>query len=592
MDGKSSDLEENNYDSAQEEEEREARLRELYEYPNEPASSEEPDDAQAIGDLHERLGLPRPDARFFDTGKERTKILVDRKMISNMLECDLWSRREQHFTLYSYETVYDLSTRVMFEPDQANLLVSPKFVHRRPLVITKDAIIREICEYFPAAREILNMGVGRLVMAGGAVANSVYHRYRDAAVHAKDADFFFYGISVEEAEKLIITICEWWTSQGSLFVVYRNEHVTTLFMNDIASVRYGETYQLIHRVYKSPDCIIGGFDLSPCALLWDGEHIMFTDLGMFTVISGLFIVDVSRQSTSFEGRISKYTTKAFTPIFIAKSVKDLKDEFPPLPGKKWRNIPLGGHLNIGIYPSDYVGLVQLQGSIFLSSYYSDYDSGQDYNAYKVEITNALCISRGKEKSVVWGGTMEEAFGPKFKLPMVDLEYFTPDTYWATVGRHPEYTDPTAGEKYMMMRWFGQTYWDEIALIGGRTWVQFRLDFLNTHLPPLHKRIKEAKIPIGVVKWLGMHQNPSRQRFTSSIHPIEETIAWYRPQCMRTLTIGLPMNIFLVLHLGWRDPTKTSTLCVIPRDIFRMLMSYIRRAIRHSPMDMVLTNNYK
>jgi len=178
----------------------------------------------------------------------------------------------------------------------------------------------------------------KLVAAGGAIFKALY---RDVA---DDVDFFFVDENQErlsnantnpEVAKLydmfLITIITYLTNawfnervildilllgnivdrktrtrKNPKVYVARGEFVTTVHLTDYHDSE-SLKYQFIHRVYPSVESILGGFDLGPAMVAYDGHRILATELGAWSALSKTIIVDISRRSTSFEHRLKKYS---------------------------------------------------------------------------------------------------------------------------------------------------------------------------------------------------------------------------------------------------------------------------------------------
>jgi len=86
--------------------------------------------------------------------------------------------------------------------------------------------------------------------------------------------------------------------------------------------RIDTKYQFILRLYPTLDSILGGFDLGCSMVAYDGREFLATPLGAFTLINSMIIVDISRRSTTFGRRLSKYRDRGFSIAFpgFAKDV--------------------------------------------------------------------------------------------------------------------------------------------------------------------------------------------------------------------------------------------------------------------------------
>ena len=122
-----------------------------------------------------------------------------------------------------------------------------------------------------------------------------------------DADFFFVNVTEEEADTMLSEIRHLFEElyestyfRGRFFEgILESRRVTTCIVS-------GQVYQFVHRIYPSAMHVIGGFDLGPGMMYFDGESIWTHPFGAFSVAHALIIGDLSRRSPSYEARIAKY----------------------------------------------------------------------------------------------------------------------------------------------------------------------------------------------------------------------------------------------------------------------------------------------
>lgn len=69
--------------------------------------------------------------------------------------------------------------------------------------------------------------------------------------------------------------------------------------------------QIILRIYSSISEILHGFDLGSSAVGYDGTHIYFTSLSQYAYANAVNIVDTTRRSMTYEGRLCKYIARGF-----------------------------------------------------------------------------------------------------------------------------------------------------------------------------------------------------------------------------------------------------------------------------------------
>jgi len=69
--------------------------------------------------------------------------------------------------------------------------------------------------------------------------------------------------------------------------------------------------QIILNIYDSISQILHGFDLGSCSVAFDGKDVYFTSVGKFAYENGFNILDLERNSTSYEYRLKKYFKRGF-----------------------------------------------------------------------------------------------------------------------------------------------------------------------------------------------------------------------------------------------------------------------------------------
>jgi hypothetical protein len=179
---------------------------------------------------------------------------------------------------------------------------------------------------FPLITQLLQFLHGRIVAAGGAIFKAVERAHTNKYVTHTDIDLFFIDADIEsdlfsDEEKIskanavlvsaITYLTDSWTRGvycGDEFVdrhviICRNEFVTTVYL---CADSHESKIQFIHRVYPTIGSVLGGFDLGPCMVAYDGQRITGTEFGVWSALSRIAVVDTSRRSTSFEHRIIKY----------------------------------------------------------------------------------------------------------------------------------------------------------------------------------------------------------------------------------------------------------------------------------------------
>jgi len=192
--------------------------------------------------------------------------------------------------------------------------------------------IEALYKTFPQLKQILTKYGNKLAVCGGILARILTDNYEDSYI---DVDIFFYNTNKDEA-LAILEDCVSLITLGALHEKVdnksdnKNKRSTSVRIEHRLNVtnvivftpeRHEESfksikvYQFIHRIYPTLDSIIGGFDLGPCMIAFDGKHIYGTELGAWSIMKKALIVDTTRRSTSFEYRIIKYKNMGFNVVF-------------------------------------------------------------------------------------------------------------------------------------------------------------------------------------------------------------------------------------------------------------------------------------
>lgn len=544
----------------------------------------------------------RPDEGQGEEVETRISVKIDRKMLAELLEHDRYCRKEVSWPLHTLNEAVLFAKKFVFYPDENELLVPSrvggrgenffKFLPRPELELKcKDSVtygqvaVAKLIRRYPKLDKLLSFYPGHMVAAGGAVCKATIMSSRDLP-HSKDCDIFFHSCSTMEAENTIVAIVRWffdsWEDQNFARRVYRNAHVTTLIDED------NDQYQIIHRVYQSKDAVIGGFDLAPSMILYDGEQILMTPLALFSYATGYFIPDTSRRSSSFDIRVAKYANNGFGLLLPCKSKEEVLAtvfssivEPPPFAwmtiGEKLRYCVCDGSIWVA-------KAIHRRGTMVES----DYDGFDDVNFDSTRKTNALLAARDNFEAMVWGGANFDAVfnRNKMKVPMLDTEEcaelfnhvieLTETNERELEGRgHRRPYDYSRAS--LLGRWFGERYYQEVRVPCAENDIEFIVDNINHLSHQLKTNYAKFKNEyVGKIIWFGIEDNPGRQH-TSSFHPVAETVSWYRPEVAKPLVIGLDHNVHIALRCGFQD--RNSPLSIIGNNpqMRRMLLDYVRRA---------------
>lgn len=193
-----------------------------------------------------------------------------------------------------------------------------------------------LTQHYPLVDEILMLGNGHLIVAGGSVTSTIVEYYGSAT---QDCDFFFIGYNNEEdAFNLLREVVEYIENYVQEFnqkhdtevpiYITRSQNVTTVNIGGCYGVPKMEKQilQFVHRVYPDTgnletniSLVLGGFDLFSCAVAYYNEQFYATPAGVFALATGLNIVMTSRFSTSMAKRLGKYKERHFGILFPGTS---------------------------------------------------------------------------------------------------------------------------------------------------------------------------------------------------------------------------------------------------------------------------------
>jgi hypothetical protein len=290
--------------------------------------------------------------------------------IKGILTRDSICRRDRKWKLLSFAEMEEMFDNQGLSYDDAMYSVAaswdtPKMIESWKKVQWR--AIKNISSKFPHARKLLEVFKGQIVAAGGAVSKALIGE----VTRAGDIDLFFIDESCEDQRKyteLLVSAVSLLVSEilsvsrGTVYLT-RNEHVTSVCFYH-SEGELDQKYQFIHRVYPNIGSILGGFDIGFCMTAFDGDRILATELGAWSVLYKTIIVDTSRRSTSYEHRLTKYShmCKIIFPGLTAskveesfkerKSASEVKTELSNILEKEEVNVR---HISFGQYNDEYRG---------------------------------------------------------------------------------------------------------------------------------------------------------------------------------------------------------------------------------------------
>ena len=254
--------------------------------------------------------------------------IIERDEIEKILTQDSHYRKQQKWPLLTSEHFNLIKSHNNI--DVLNML-NVKLEHNwNDISLDMYDFPKRINNKYPFVNIILDKYKGHLVACGGCIINTLIDaNHVNTGTKHSDLDLFFYNLSIDEANKMRISviseIIDVWKTHSSYdvkIIIKRNEFVTSIYVfNDYGGIDV--EYQLIHRIYPDISSIIGGFDIGCCMLAYDGSEIYATPLGAWSLQNRSIIVDTKRRSTSYEHRLVKYFKRGFRIIFPGANNKNI-----------------------------------------------------------------------------------------------------------------------------------------------------------------------------------------------------------------------------------------------------------------------------
>ncbi len=160
--------------------------------------------------------------------------------------------------------------------------------------------------------------------------------YEQSTFSSSDIDIFLYALTEQEAEQKVRYIYE--TVKENLVHAgepsnriagyglgrrygygqnpSRNENEGILVMRTKHAITFHFAYpirpiQIILRIYKSPAEVLMGFDVDSCCVGYDGKQVYCLPRARRAINTRMNLVDVDRQSTTYEVRLFKYAKRGF-----------------------------------------------------------------------------------------------------------------------------------------------------------------------------------------------------------------------------------------------------------------------------------------
>ncbi|KAL0489847.1 hypothetical protein AKO1_005972 [Acrasis kona] len=121
-----------------------------------------------------------------------------------------------------------------------------------------------------------------------------------------DIDIFLYDLTPQQAVDKVKSLYESFNASHQQIFMMRTQSAITFKLK--AGSR---TIQIITRLYKSPAEVLIGFDVDSCCVCYDGSRVWGLPRFQRSIVNRMNLVDVDRQSTTYELRLFKYAKRGF-----------------------------------------------------------------------------------------------------------------------------------------------------------------------------------------------------------------------------------------------------------------------------------------
>jgi hypothetical protein len=563
--------------------------------------------------------------------------IIDREEIQAILTQDSHYRKNQKWPLLTSKSIGTINHHKNVDVIG---MINVKLEHGYNLIVEEIVIdmskfTLKINEKYKFTNEILHKFHGNLVASGGCVVSSLIdtnpnNRSLQKATKHSDLDLFFYNLTVEQANKMRISvICEIiynWKYRSNYdvkFIIKRNEFVTSVYVFNCYNNKLLVEYQLIHRIYPDISSIIGGFDIGACMLAYDGYEIYTTPLGAWTLRNRSIIVDTKRRSTSYEHRLVKYFKRTFRIIFpglpdeeiyykkvigsSSESEDALKSKIFNLvknSGYKINNIDkimnecskiqklsndnlstdnlviICGYQNLELSLTRYNNKSLTEKALVkISDYYNDSDMNF-YQFIKANLTK-LRLNNLKSVSSLIVIDNDEIISNIYNLLVEDIDHPNIQLNDTSIIDYKNEIDHIRSNfnRHRSSWSYNAYFYDLVRKFGNLTNEVLNLKDVNEinnygdlMITIMHDNAKICEEKLTGIKWIT--ENPGRQ-WTSSINPIiANPREWYGENYIPVVT-GIPIEIELCLRL-MRLPRIESYWSYLPTEIFNLILFYINK----------------
>lgn len=150
-----------------------------------------------------------------------------------------------------------------------------------------------------------------ILVAGGSVGSIIF------GAEINDIDIFVYGLTMIDATHRVYNLMQDIVEKFPQSRLANTPGCTTIITPQFK-------VQIIHRLYKSAEEILYGFDIGSCAVGFDGQNVLFTVLSKFSFEYMCNILDVTRRSTTYEKRLAKYMSRGFNLILPKMNMPNIR----------------------------------------------------------------------------------------------------------------------------------------------------------------------------------------------------------------------------------------------------------------------------
>jgi hypothetical protein len=121
-----------------------------------------------------------------------------------------------------------------------------------------------------------------------------------------DVDLFLVTRNPDAALRALAALHARLQRRVGRLLVYRSKHSVTF----VPPSPY-RRIQVVLRLYHSAEQVVLGFDLDCCCVYYDGQRVVALPRAVRALRARYNLIDVSRQSTSYEARLAKYAKRGF-----------------------------------------------------------------------------------------------------------------------------------------------------------------------------------------------------------------------------------------------------------------------------------------